>query len=232
MKLSQGLAAIVLGLSAVAAHAEEISSTVTVTSDYDFRGFTQTKRNPALQVSLDYSNDNGIYAGVWGSNVDFGDCCNENLEADIYAGWSGGETVAYDLGIVYYTYPRAQGIDYPEIYASATWKVLTGKFWYSWDFGNADMSAEYYQLDADIPLPANLTLGLHTGYSDGEYWGKDSYFDWSAGLSYSLGHFDLNLKWVDGSDYKPGDGTHNDVLSTEPRAIFTVSTTFPWKKEE
>jgi uncharacterized protein (TIGR02001 family) len=153
------------------------------------------------------------------------------VELDLYAGWRGGSTIAWDLGAIYYTYPGADGINYPEIYAGATWKVITGKIWYSWDFGNTNKSAEYYQLDANIPLPANFTLGLHSGYSDGDYWGSDNYFDWSAGVTYALGHFNLNLKWVDGSDYKPGNHVHDDVLSTDARAIFSVSTTFPWKSE-
>lgn len=230
MKLSHGLAAIVLTMSAAAVHAD-VTGTVTLTSDYDFRGFTQTKQDPAIQGSVDYTHSSGFYAGAWGSNVDFGNCCDENVELDVYAGWRGGGTVAWDLGAIYYTYPGADSINYPEIYAGATWKVITGKIWYSWDFGNTNKSAEYYQLDANIPLPANFTIGLHSGYSDGDYWGSDNYFDWSAGVSYALGHFNLNLKWVDGSDYKPGNDVHDDVLSTDARAIFSVSTTFPWKGE-
>jgi uncharacterized protein (TIGR02001 family) len=230
MKLSQGLAAIVLTMSAAAAHAE-VTGTVTATTDYDFRGFTQTAQGPALQGSIDYSHASGFYAGAWGSNVDFGNCCDENIELDLYAGWRGGDAIAYDLGAIYYTYPGAKSIDFPEIYASATWKMLTGKIWYSWDFGNLNKSGEYYQLDANIPLPANFTLGLHSGYSDGAVWGSDSYFDWSAGVSYTMGHFNLNLKWVDGSDYKPGNNAPKDVFSTDARAIFSVSTTFPWSKE-
>jgi uncharacterized protein (TIGR02001 family) len=231
MKLSQGLAAIVLTMSAAAAHAE-VTGTVTATTDYDFRGFTQTAQGPAIQGSIDYAHESGFYAGAWGSNVDFGHGSGANVEVDLYAGWRGGEEIAYDFGAIYYTYPGADyNFDFPEIYASATWKMLTGKVWYSWDFGNLNKSGEYYQLDANIPLPANFTLGLHSGYSDGSVWGSDSYFDWSAGVSYTMGNFNLNLKWVDGSDYQPGNNAPHDVFSTDARAIFSVSTTFPWSKE-
>lgn len=230
MKLSQGLAAIVLTMSAAAAHAE-VTGTVTAVSDYDFRGFTQTAQGPALQASIDYSNENGFYVGAWASNVDFGTGSGADVELDLYGGFRGGEEIAYDLGAIYYTYPGATSFNFPEVYASATWKVLTAKLWYSWDFGNLNESGQYYQLDANVPLPANFTLGLHSGYSDGPVWGSDSYLDWSAGLSYTLGNFSLNLKWVDGSDYKPGNHASKDVFSTDARAIFSVSTTFPWSKE-
>ena len=45
-----------------------------VTSDYVFRGITQTDFDPALQGGLDYAfGDSGWYVGAWASNVDFAD---------------------------------------------------------------------------------------------------------------------------------------------------------------
>jgi hypothetical protein len=55
--------------------------------------------------------------------------------------------------------------------------------------------------------------------------------DWSVGVTYALGNFNLGLKWVDGSDLEEADGTPDDVFSSEARAIFSVSTSFPWSKE-
>lgn len=225
-------AALLLGATAVA-HAE-FSSTVTLTSDYDFRGITQTAQDPALQISLDWEAGNGFYLGAWGSNVDFGDCCDENIEVDLYGGFRGGEDVTYDVGAIYYAYPGADSINFPEIYASVGWQMLSAKLWYSWDFGNVDESAYYLEGNANFELPANFGVTAHLGYSDGDaidllY--EDSYMDWSVGVTYALGNFTLGLKWVDGSDLAGLDGTPDDVNSSEARAIFTVATTFPWAKE-
>ena len=76
MRLSHGIAAIVLARAGVTANAAELSATVTATTDYDFRGITQTAQDPAIQGSIDLATDPGFYAGVWASNVDFGpgDC--------------------------------------------------------------------------------------------------------------------------------------------------------------
>ncbi len=112
MKLSHGLAALFLTMTAAAAHAE-LTGTVTAVSDYDFRGITQTAHDPALQGSIDYAHSSGFYVGAWGSNVDFGDCCDENIEVDIYAGFRGGETITYDVGAIYYTYPGARQHRFP-----------------------------------------------------------------------------------------------------------------------
>ncbi len=226
------LAAVVLLGFAGAANAQ-FSATVTGTTDYDFRGITQTRQNPALQGSIDYASESGFYLGAWGSNVDFGG--DENLEVDLYGGFSGGETFPWDVGIIWYTYPQSNDVyDYAEIYASLGYKWFTGKVWYSNDFGGGPLGddAFYYEGNASIPLPANFGIDLHAGYSDGSYWDKDSYLDWSVGVTYTLGHFDLGLKYVDGSDYKPGNDAFKDIGSSDARAIFTISTTFPWSNGE
>src|SRR6187200_2427346 len=62
------LAAFGLLVAAAAANAQ-VSSTVTLTSDYDFRGFSQSATDPAIQASLDYAHESGWYVGAWASNV-------------------------------------------------------------------------------------------------------------------------------------------------------------------
>ena len=82
MKLTHGLAAAALSLTAMAAQAE-VTGNAAVVSDYNWRGITQTSQDPALQAGIDYAHDSGFYLGAWGSNVDFGDCCDENVEIDV-----------------------------------------------------------------------------------------------------------------------------------------------------
>jgi uncharacterized protein (TIGR02001 family) len=235
MKFSHGLAALGLTLAAVTAQAE-ITGTVTATTDYDFRGITQSAQDPALQGSIDYSHESGLYAGIWASNVDFGD--DAEVEVDYYAGFAGGENVTYDVGVVYYSYPGSddfQNYDFAEFYGELGWKWLTGKLWYSPSFSSTGDSAFYYEANGSFELPANFGLEAHVGYSDGDYWdateNNGGYMDWAVGVTYTLGHFDLGLKWIDGSDLETNDGTPDDISSSEARAVFTVSTTFPWSKE-
>ncbi len=90
MKLTHGLAAVALSLTAMAAQAE-ITGNAAVLSDYNWRGITQTSQDPALQGGIDYAHESGFYLGAWASNVDFGDCCDENVEIDLYTGFRGGD---------------------------------------------------------------------------------------------------------------------------------------------
>ena len=68
----------------------EFSANVGLISDYLFHGISRTEGNPALQGGFDYSyTPIGFSAGVWVSNVDFGNT-DENLEIDFYGGFGGG----------------------------------------------------------------------------------------------------------------------------------------------
>ena len=47
------------------------SANVTLTSDYVYRGISQTNEDPALQGGFDYSHESGFYLGVWASSLEF-----------------------------------------------------------------------------------------------------------------------------------------------------------------
>lgn len=70
---------------------------MTLTTDYVFRGISNTDGDPAIQGSLDYEHDTGFYAGVWASSVKFRenagaaavDTVQEaTIEIDYYAGFA------------------------------------------------------------------------------------------------------------------------------------------------
>ena len=115
----------------------DFSTTIGFVSEYSFRGISQSDEHPALQGSVDWSHESGVYAGIWGSNVDFNDGDEASVEADIYAGYSGElEGFTYDIGAIYYAYPGADSdLDY--------------------DFVEAALSAGY---DFDSAHPASITI--------------------------------------------------------------------------
>ena len=61
-----------------------VSANVTFTSDYVWRGMTQSD-GPAIQGGFDFEDESGFYAGIWGSNVNFNDGAGSEL--DYYAGY-------------------------------------------------------------------------------------------------------------------------------------------------
>ena len=251
MKLIRG-GVLVVGLLGVATATQAgVTSTWTAVSDYDFRGITQSGKDPALQASLDYAHDSGFYVGAWASNIDFGvpnDSPLEDpkIELDVYAGFTKtlDTGLSYDFGGVYYTYPEESDFNYFEAYAGVGYTdksglSIKGKLFYSPDLGGktspGSQSGEYITGDLTVPLPANFSILGHAGYSFGDYWDnlEDAgtgrpYFDYSVGVGYTAGKFNLALKFIDGSDLKESDGTVDDIFTSESKVVFSVATTFPW----
>jgi uncharacterized protein (TIGR02001 family) len=98
---------LLLAVNASPAGADSLSGTITLTSDYRFRGISQTDLEPAPQASLVWNGPNGWYAGTWLSRVDFDDNANTSVEWDIYAGKHFTLADGLDLNVqpYYYAYP-------------------------------------------------------------------------------------------------------------------------------
>lgn len=245
MKLIRG-AALLVGLLGVAQATQAgVTSTWTAVSDYDFRGISQSARDPALQASVDYAHDSGWYIGAWASNIDFGidestGVDDPKIETDVYTGFT--KTLesgfSYDVGGVFYGYPQESLFNYYELYAGVGMTAkngvsIKGKFFYSPDFGGdstpGNTEAEYLQADLAVPLPQNFSLTLHAGYSFGDYWDgfltDSKYFDYAVGVGYTIGKFSLAAKFIDGSDLADGPG---DVFDSRSKFVVSVATTFPW----
>ncbi|MCK6372176.1 MAG: TorF family putative porin [Gammaproteobacteria bacterium] len=242
-------------LATQAANAEW-SATVTGTSDYDFRGISQTEGDPALQGSVDYA-AGLFYGSIWASTIDFGEDVDGDVEVDLVAGLA-SETergIRWDVGATYYVYPGsnedlANGIeespDYAEIYGGLGYGPLDVKYWWSPDLYDSDETASYLEANLGVDLPAEFGLVIHYGYSFGDYFdlledeasadpdynGDDAdYTDFSVGVTRTFGRFDSELKMVttNTDDYFEVD---RGAFRNDTRIIFALSTTFPWSDDE
>ena len=87
--------------------AATFESNVALSSEYMWRGMTQTDGQAAISGGFDISGESGAYFGVWGSNVEYGD--DATMELDYYLGYA-GETeggLSYDIGYLLYDFPGA-----------------------------------------------------------------------------------------------------------------------------
>ncbi|MEY4378066.1 MAG: hypothetical protein RJB26_2616 [Pseudomonadota bacterium] len=227
-------AAVSLALLGVAgqAAASELTATVTAANEYDFRGISQSGKDPALQMSLDFATDSGFAAGVWASNIDYGPDASEDREVDFILGYSKEilPDLSLDVGGVYYTYYGDGSFDYPEYYVGGTWKGLSGKLWYTDNYSNSGLNGWYVEVNYEHELPKGFTLGLHGGHSRGGYWGGNLYKDYSVGVSRSFGPIEASVKYAI-VDNKSGFTVRDNVFNNESRVLFQISTTFPWSKD-
>ena len=232
MKFNKTVLALPLLAAASVAHAD-VTGTITAVSDYDFRGQTQTSGDPALQGSIDWAGDSGLTAGIWASTVDFGPGTDSDVEIDLYGGYSMSlsDDLSWNVGGVFYVYQGdGDNVDYLELSTGLAYKDFSTKLWFSPDYFNAGESAWYLEANYTFALPQDFSLALHAGYNFGDYWelAGGEYFEYSVGVNKSIGNFNLGLKWVDGSDYEPGDFSRSQPFSSKGTVIFSVGTSLPW----
>jgi len=194
------LTAGLVGAQAACAQDSGFSATATLTSDYRFRGVSQSGLDPAVQGSVDYADaSSGLYAGVWASNVD--GLAGADAEVDLYAGvnrtTAGG--LRWGLGGYGYFYPGGHQLSYGEATAELGYTIgpVQAKAMAVYAPSQANIGGDNLylggELNAGIPKTP-LTVVLHGGYEDGMYAGK---FDWQAELRFVRAPFTLSASYVD-----------------------------------
>jgi uncharacterized protein (TIGR02001 family) len=200
------MAALGAPLAAQAAEASphSLSANVTLTSNYVFRGISQTGGDAAIQGGLDYTHASGFYLGTWASNVgwieDFQLYDKGNVEIDLYGGFRGniGKTdFTFDVGAIQYWYPGDNNgpfvdADTTEAYAALGWKWFTAKYSYYLSddvFGITANGSDYFDISASVPVgETGLTLGAHWGTFSFDDTPAADYEDWKISATYSLGN--------------------------------------------
>jgi uncharacterized protein (TIGR02001 family) len=128
MKLTQLSLAALLSVVSIGAMAQAkapepdytLSFNVGATTDYRYRGISQTRFKPTIQGGVDFAHKSGFYLGAWGSGIqwikDAGkiatnagtptDVGSANLEIDLYGGYKSSinSDVAFDVGVLRYEY--------------------------------------------------------------------------------------------------------------------------------
>ena len=91
-------AALVCAFSS-SSQAGEWSANASMTSNYIWRGLTQTENEAAVQGGIDYAGDSGFYVGTWASNVNYGAGDVYSYEHDIYVVLDSPLTLAISAGM-------------------------------------------------------------------------------------------------------------------------------------
>jgi len=197
------------------AHAEtnaadnELMYMADVTSDYRYRGISQTRLKPAIQAGIDYANKpTGLYLGTWATNIKWiedagGDA---KLEWDIYGGKRGNFTddLTYDVGFISYIYPSNklkdvegfENANTTELYLQLGYGPAYIKYSNSLTnlFGFMDSKhSTYIDAGTNVKLYDGLTLNLHAGRQEVENNSMANYNDWKIGITKDFDFASLSL---------------------------------------
>ena len=187
-----------LTASAMAADSDHtVSANIAVTSNYVWRGVTQTDDSAAVSGGIDYERASGFYAGVWSSNVDFGET---GAETDLYLGYGGGSgDFSYGVGYVYYYYSGFDDVNFGEVTVDVSWKWLSAGVAYTANNEDANDSVGFEEGDVFGYLSVSGDLGedwgasATDGYSDfdsdGTAGALESYGYWQVDVTKAVGDF-------------------------------------------
>jgi uncharacterized protein (TIGR02001 family) len=229
MKKTLLATALLASLGSVAQAEWTPSANVALTTDYVWRGVSQSDEDPAIQGGFDIGHSSGFAAGVWASNVDFDDASEDDadLELDIYASFSSevNDKFGWDVGVIDYVYPgTSDSLDWVEVWAGVHWGPISGSINYSNDVFNSDETGIYYTVSAEHSL--DMGIGFHgsVGYYDFDskvtgQGNPNSYLDWSLGANYEYAGFGFDLTYFDTDS--DGEDLFDDWADS--RVVFSIS---------
>lgn len=223
------LLALALSAGFVASAQAQLTGNLGLTSDYRFRGVSQTQNAPAIQGGVDYAHKSGFYVGNWNSSVSSEVYTNgAGLESDLYVGFKKDifKGITVDIGSYNYFYPRATtnaatgsnfdtyeafvGVGYKDI-VSAKYSQTLGNGY----FGTANArGTNYTQVDAKLPVPVvkNLSVVAHYGRTNVANSSTLDYNDINAGFVYALPkQYDLSVKYFTNSGMSSAFQSANTV---------------------
>jgi uncharacterized protein (TIGR02001 family) len=199
----------IAALLAAPLHAQEtppdhgVTFNAAVTSDYRYRGISQTRLQPALQGGADWThNPTGLYAGTWLSTIKWTKDAGGggDVEWDLYAGKRGqlAADVSYDAGVLGYVYPANGLKDVPgsadantaEVYGQLGYGPAYVKYSVGLTnlFGFTDSRRSgYLDVGANVDVGSGFTLNLHAGRQDVRHHDAASYTDYKIGVTKDAG---------------------------------------------
>lgn len=176
----------------------EVSANAALTTDYRYRGISQTRLRPALQGGADYThNPSGFYLGTWLSTIKWTKDAGGggDVEVDLYGGKRGEivKDVSYDVGVLGYLYPSNSlhpNANTTEIYGQLGYGPAYVKYSRSVTnlFGFADSkNSGYLDLGANVEVGGGYIANLHAGHQTVKNNSASSYTDWKVGVTKDFG---------------------------------------------
>ena len=215
-------AVVALGLIAVPAApalAQEVvpssikwSANAAASSDYVFRGVSQTEENPAISAGVDVA-IGSLYAGTWASNVAFPGDDGTQAEIDLYGGFRpevAGWTLDFGfVGYLYTSQPHGADYDYVELKAAASRAVGPATFgaavyWSPDFFGASEDESTYVEANAAFSPADRWTI---SGALGRQFVSSDfDYTTWNLGAAYQMtSNLAVDVRYHDTDAHDFGD---------------------------
>ena len=216
---------------------------ISLYSEYEYRGISQTAAEPALQFNLDYAHSSGFYLGTFVTNIKWlkeaakagGFSTSANIEWDIFGGYKFevAKDVTLDVGYLRYEYPSSSAFNpspnTDELYAGVSYGAFNLKYSHAFSnlFGFANSKNSYF-IEANwsqeiMPkLTANAQIARQSVKNNGDY----SYNVYKLGAAYDLGDGWTVGGYVKDTSAKAAFYTVNGTDLGKARLVAFVSKSF------
>ena len=171
------------------------------TSDYMWRGQSQTMGGGAFQAGMDLDYE-GFFVGAWASEVDFGDD-SASLEYDLYGGYkfAVSDKLSMDVGVMQY---RWNDNDI-EMVEEAFVRFSTPLVGFGYAVDTDDSEKDYMEVMLNVPFIKVMDVGFTYGrFPDDSNW---------KGLSIAKSWDRTNLNLMIMEDAKDGQFSDNVSLT-------------------
>jgi uncharacterized protein (TIGR02001 family) len=205
--LLAGLVSGVVGSgTALAADEHTLATKVSLYSEYEYRGITQTSEKPALQLNVDYSHSSGFYLGFFGTNIKWLKEYKEldliekdsKVELDFFGGYKFEvvKDVTLDVGYLRYQYPGMKALpgnpktDTDELYVGASYGPFSAKYSHAFSdlFGTPrSEDSTFVEVNYAQEIMPKVTLTGHIGRQKIKNSEDFSYTVYKIGASYDAG---------------------------------------------
>jgi uncharacterized protein (TIGR02001 family) len=211
----------------------QITGTVTVVSDYRFRGVSLSQQKPAAQVTIGYDDPSGWYGGAFGSTVQLAGESATAGQAVVFLGvvTPVGGGFHWDVGANYSVFSDSRDYDYGEVYTGVTSQNFSARVHYSPDYFGFARGSFYGEVNGTRPLGDGFVLLGHIGVLVPVGHGDDpdtttvrNPVDARAGLGLEIAGFNVQVAWV-GTN---GTGSLYPVYGAQRRntVVMSVSRSF------
>lgn len=213
-------AALVLVAASGLAQAQ-LTTNIGATTDYRFRGVSQTQNSVALQGGVDYAHRSGFYVGNWNSTVSSQAYTDSTgLEMDVYGGvrMEVMKGVKVDVGSYNYFYSQSGNqfnsrSDTQELYVGVEYGPAAVKYSRAISdyFGLANSSGtQYVQAAVNLPVTKSVTANAHIGRTLVANYTDRDYTDVRVGGTVNVSGFLVGAHWYTNL----GEGRNFQALTT------------------
>jgi len=204
----------------------QLSSSLSVDSDYRYRGLSVSDHRPAVRLDLDYDHASGAYGGlslVGARDTAYG---NVALSYVAYAGyvWQARTGPAWEAGVSKTHIRDGADYDFTELYGGMVARGFTARLYYAPHYYGGHIRTLYSEFSTSKRLSTNWRAFLRGGVLtplDG--WHRRERYDLRAGLAISLSHYEIQAAWSKTNPlpaYREHPADKGDALVLSASAFF------------